>query len=111
MTYAVETLSLIVKPLEEKIYSELATVATLTDEGGGLFVEVTQPGAGDGSIRIEPAEWPAVKSAIDALMNRIQWHTKEDAEVPDEWFCSDHKHSGDPEPKERGDGSADNPHF
>lgn len=97
MPYTVETLALIVRPFEESLYSELATRIQLEDEGGGLFVEVTQPGFGDGSIRIEPDEWPAIKSAIDSLVNRVQWHTPDEPPA-DEWLCSDYKHSGDPEP-------------
>lgn len=115
MEYAVETLSLIVKPLNAPIYSELATTVTVEDESGGPFIIVSQA---DTEIRLDPDEWPAVKSAIDGLMNRLQWHQaadpddddedevaedaddEEEEERPDEWLCSDYKHSGDPEPEE-----------
>lgn len=75
MPYAVEVLSLIVKPVEAPVYSDLATVVAITDESGGPFVEITQPSIGEGSIRIDPEEWPAIKQAVDSLMDQLHWHT------------------------------------
>jgi hypothetical protein len=65
--------SIIVKPVTEPIFSELATTVALVDEGGGLFAEVSQHGRADmGKIAIDPAEWPMIRDAIDQMIMRCK---------------------------------------
>jgi hypothetical protein len=70
MSTSYETLigSLIVVPVGDPIYSEMATEVKLVDEAAGLFVEVEQRGRADvGKISINPEEWPALRAAIDQM--------------------------------------------
>jgi len=60
---------LIVLPPGGDLNDERATFVKLDEEGGGGFVAVEQFGS-DGSmtIRIDPEEWPALRSAINRMM-------------------------------------------
>ena len=67
--YETRTLSIIVLPEGEAIFSEQATTITIEDDAGGEFVTVEQPGLADaGKIRIDPTEWTALKAAIDRMI-------------------------------------------
>ncbi len=69
MSYEIKTLSLIVKPEIDQIFSEMATTVRMVDEGAGPFVEVEQVGrAGIGKICIAEEEWPVLKEAIDRMI-------------------------------------------
>lgn len=54
-----------VGPVGSPLYSELVTEVAITDEAAGEFVEVRQPGRGLGKIAVDPAEWPALRAAIN----------------------------------------------
>ncbi|HRF10965.1 MAG TPA: hypothetical protein PLR37_02345, partial [Candidatus Accumulibacter phosphatis] len=59
-----------VLPKGDKTYSERATKITIIDEAAGEFVEVSQSGRdGGGKIAIDPEEWPAIRGAIDRLID------------------------------------------
>jgi hypothetical protein len=62
--YEVQTLSLIVKPRGEPIFSERATTVTRKDEAAGEFVAIGQDGQ---TIRIDRGEWGAIKEAVDRV--------------------------------------------
>ena len=67
--YETRVLSLIVLPEGEAIFSEQATTVTIEDEAGGEFIVVEQPGLVDaGKIRIDRAEWPAIREAIESMI-------------------------------------------
>ena len=67
--YETRTTSLTVAPVGAPVYSEQATEVNIVDEAGGEYVEVCQSGRdGLGKIAIGPDEWPALRSAIDAMM-------------------------------------------
>ena len=67
--YETRTLSIIVLPEKESIFSEMATTVTIEDEAGGEFVVVEQSGLVDaGKIRIDSTEWPALRAAIDRMI-------------------------------------------
>lgn len=69
MEYEIRTLSYIVSPIGYRIFSEMATTVTITDEGAGEYIEVSQSGRDKGGkIFIEPKEWDAIKEAIDTLI-------------------------------------------
>ena len=68
--FKTRTLSFVVLPDGDPIFSERATTITICDESGGEFVEVEQGGApGFGKIAINPKEWPELKSAIDRMVS------------------------------------------
>lgn len=68
--------ALIVKPVGDPIYSEAATVIALDDEAGGPFVVVKQSGKvhepGENQIQICSEEWPAIREAIDRMMETAE---------------------------------------
>ena len=61
-------------PVGARLFSERGTSIELADEAGGEYVKVTQHAdAGDGkTIGIEPAEWPTVRDAIEALLDNVR---------------------------------------
>ena len=62
-----------VLPEDQPIFSELATTVTIVDEAGGEFVEVEQSGHVDlGKIQISGDEWPALRAAIDTLLEQCR---------------------------------------
>jgi hypothetical protein len=74
--YALRPIAWSVSPLEEPLFSELATTITIVDEAGGEFLEVEQPGTGTRKIRIDPEEWPAIRDAINHAMECCKKETK-----------------------------------
>lgn len=69
MNYHTQTHALIVKPVNEPIYSEMATIVRIDDEAAGPYVVVEQHGRTDlGKIAITSEEWPAIQEAISRLM-------------------------------------------
>lgn len=61
--------SLMVKPIKEPIFSEMATTISIDDESAGPFVVIEQQGRADiGKICIDLDEWPHVKAAVDRLI-------------------------------------------
>lgn len=72
MNYETQPYSLIVKPKNEPIYSEMATIIRIDDEAAGPFVVVEQHGREEvGKIAIDWEEWPHIREAIDRLM--VSW--------------------------------------
>ena len=69
MTYEIRTTCMTVKPKDEPIFSEQATMVEIVDEASGEYVEVSQSGRTDlGKIAINPEEWPALRKAINLLI-------------------------------------------
>lgn len=67
--YEIRTMSLMVKPVDQPIFSELATTVSIDDEAAGEFVVVSQHGAPEmGKIAINPGEWPMLRQAIDQMI-------------------------------------------
>ena len=54
-----------VGPETEPIFSERQTTVEIVDEAGGEFVVVEQTTDGYGKIGFDPAEWPAIRDAIN----------------------------------------------
>lgn len=63
-----QTLSVVVKPEGDPVYSELATTIEITDEAAGPFIEVRQAGKDLGKVRFDVDEWEVVKAAIDHMV-------------------------------------------
>lgn len=61
-----------VKPESERIMSEMATTVTITDEAGGMFIEISQNQISEGIIRINEEEWPAICDAINLMVSIIR---------------------------------------
>jgi hypothetical protein len=64
--YEIRYMKLIVAPVGEEIFSEMATSVEIQNEGAGEFVVVSQTGRNDiGKIAISPEEWGKIRDAID----------------------------------------------
>jgi hypothetical protein len=64
--------ALIVMPKGADIFDERSTRISLDDEGGGPFVVVKQEGRNDNTIAIDAKEWPAIRDAIQRMLNVAQ---------------------------------------
>jgi hypothetical protein len=68
--YVTHPLAVIVKPVGEPIFSEMATIVRIEDEAAGPYVVIEQSGRTDiGKVMIDPAEWPQVRDAIDHMLS------------------------------------------
>lgn len=64
---------LTVLPPGAPLFSEMATDVLIDDEAAGEFVVVSQEGrVGAGKISIDPAEWPALRDAIERMINECK---------------------------------------
>lgn len=63
---------LTVVPEGKAIFDELATQVEIQDEGAGEFVVVKQTSSANGEIRIDPAEWPIVRDAINRMVEEAK---------------------------------------
>jgi len=68
--YEITTLSLIVKPKGEPIFSERATFIEMADEGAGPFLTLRQINdeTERGEIKIDLEEWPTIQEAIGLML-------------------------------------------
>ena len=68
--YEMTTLSVIVKPKGEPIFSKRATIIEMTDEGAGPFITLRQINdeIKRGEIKIDLEEWPTVQEAIGLML-------------------------------------------
>ena len=57
------------------IFSERAVTLTIRDEAAGEYLKIaTARDAGE--VLIDPAEWPDLRTAIDAMMAEIEKHER-----------------------------------
>ena len=63
--YETRTITLMVLPVQDRIFSELATTVSIVDEAAGEHVEICQNMA---RIAIDVEEWPTLRDAIDSLI-------------------------------------------
>jgi len=69
MKYETRVTALVVLPVGQPTFSEMATTVGIVDEAAGEFVEVAQCGRLDtGKIQLSPGEWPAIREAIDRMI-------------------------------------------
>ena len=71
MKYNTRCTAITAVPEDEKIFSEMATEISIEDEGGE-FIEITQTHSECATIRIDPKEWPAIRSAVNRMMKGIK---------------------------------------
>lgn len=63
---------LTVVPDGKPIFDESATMIEITDEGGGEFLIIRQPGASEGQIRLDAEEWPTIREAIERMICEVK---------------------------------------
>jgi hypothetical protein len=70
----IRTIKLVVLPKGETIFSERATEVEIIDDAAGEFVKVIQSdeAAENGTIQIDPAEWPMLRKAIDRMVKECR---------------------------------------
>lgn len=68
MTYETHTLSLIVLPKGEPIYSEKATIIQIEDNLEGPFIRLLQPNTGSDGIEFDSSEWPEIADAVATMI-------------------------------------------
>lgn len=81
MNYETRVTAVIVAPVGESTFSEMATMVSIEDDAAGEYVVVRQDGRIDfGKIAIDQAEWPALRAAIDSMIEKCRDNgTKESA--------------------------------
>ncbi|MDN6638030.1 MAG: hypothetical protein L0L05_06790 [Yaniella sp.] len=62
------TTQLTVTPEGEPIFSERAYTISIDDHGAGEFVTVCARAASKGEVAIDKNEWPALRDAIDFMV-------------------------------------------
>lgn len=71
--YITRTTQLVVVEYGKPLFDESATIISIDDEAGGEFVRVRQVrGAQDMSIGIDPDEWPAIRDAVEQLIQECR---------------------------------------
>lgn len=65
MIYVTHIVAMIVAPKGQPLYSEQATRIEIQDDAAGPYIEVSQE---DGKVRIDPAEWPELRDAIETMI-------------------------------------------
>ena len=74
--------SLIIAPEGEPIFSEMAMIVSIEDDAAGEYIQILQQlEGGDSKISIDPAEWPALRDAVDRMLAEI-YRNKPDAVTP-----------------------------
>lgn len=73
MTMIERTLSVIVLPDGDDIFTERGTIIKIDDESGGEFVSVSQEATpGYGKIAFNPEEWPTIRAVIDRMVGECR---------------------------------------
>lgn len=80
MKMTARTIEIMVLPEGEPIFSEHGTNVKIDDEAGGEFVIVTQQHRTESGIAIDPAEWPAIREAIDKMVKECRGDDEEKEE-------------------------------
>jgi hypothetical protein len=74
MESEIRTIKIVVVPKGDKIFSERATEVEIVDNAAGEFVMVMQndEAAENGTIQIDPADWPMLRKAIDRMVKECR---------------------------------------
>lgn len=73
MNYETRLTRLTVAPKDDPLWSEMATHVEIIDEAAGEFVKVIQSRAsGLSEIFIDPCEWPAIRDAINRVIEQCR---------------------------------------
>ncbi|MFA5630319.1 MAG: hypothetical protein WC997_02305 [Porticoccaceae bacterium] len=57
----------VIAPEGADLYDERGLMVGMTDDGGGEFV-IVRNCCGEGSLRIEPEDWPGLRAAINRMV-------------------------------------------
>lgn len=68
----IRTTQLTVAPEGEPIFSERAYTVTIDDQAAGEYVVVHSMDDDAGKITIDPAAWPALRDAIEAMVKECR---------------------------------------
>lgn len=71
VNYATRVTQVTVSPKDARVFDERSTAVAIEDEGAGEYVTIHQPGH-DAKIQIEAAEWPAIREAIDRMIQETR---------------------------------------
>ena len=66
--YLTETLSVIIVPEGQPVFSELATIVSVDDEAGGTFIKIRQNADGCGELRFDRGEWEIVEATVRRML-------------------------------------------
>ena len=69
------TTQMTILPEGDAIFSESAITLTIEDQAAGEYLKVCT-GKDSGTILIDPAEWPQLREAIDAMLAEIANHER-----------------------------------
>lgn len=73
MNYETRITQITTVPEGEPLFSESATDISIDDEAAGEFVVIKQSASMEnGKISINPDEWPAIRDAIDRLIQECR---------------------------------------
>jgi hypothetical protein len=76
-TMKIRITQLTVVPNGKPIFDESATQVEITDEGGGEFLVIRQPGVIGRYIRLDADEWPTIREAIERMIDEVkEWGVK-----------------------------------
>jgi hypothetical protein len=76
--YTKTTLSFVIKPKGDPIYSEMATVVGMRDDAGGPYVSISQcyDCKETGEIRLCEEEWPLIKRLSNKCLKNAESKTR-----------------------------------
>lgn len=74
MSHETRVTRLHVVPPNEPIFHEMATTVEVVDDASGEHIKVQQFGSHDdaGALYIDPAEWPALRAAINRMVKQCR---------------------------------------
>lgn len=74
MTYEIRATRLHVIPTGAPIYDERGFTVEIDDEAGGEFLIVGchDDQCANGQIRLDPSDWPALRDAIERMVNECR---------------------------------------
>lgn len=71
-TIQIRITGIVVAPVNDPMFSEMATTVEIADDAAGKFVEVSQSAPGLGEIAINPEEWPSIRAAINRMIKHCR---------------------------------------
>lgn len=71
-THEIRTTEVTVVRTGKPVFDESAITVGIDDEAAGEFVTVRQSVSQNGELQIDPREWPAVREAIDKMVDECR---------------------------------------
>jgi len=78
MKYIQRTMSVIILPEGDSIFSGEATVISIADDAAGEYLKITQCNdeSDKGEILLSDNEWPSIRAGIDMMFKEIEKHNQ-----------------------------------